>query len=338
MLLLTASGPIPLPHSPVECGGGLLTRTASCRNTTSGADLPDYICGKPPVLSEPCNTQSCSAGCGHPLEEREPCGAYYEDPRSGYDSDAARQDACTSYGCCWAAENTRGFQCYKSSSARSNGCAFDYDGARNNVASANGNSSISQCGDQCCRGDSSHGSCAWTLGYARIGESAPCGRFAGAAKDADPNGWLYHGPDTKATCSYLEASEQKNAKDCKAMCKSHDKCNTANFHSGESICELLDCGLSRSPPKSMSSIGWEVYVWASLVNVRWEVPEWSRCRNTTRAISTDPMFNAWSGGECSLSQQRDVTCFGTDGTGSVEAIVADSECIEFMVKPESERT
>lgn len=41
---------------------------------------------------------------------------------------------------------------------------------------------------------------------------------------------------------------QISSKTCKTACKAKSGCNSVNYHEGQKICELLDCGLHRSPP------------------------------------------------------------------------------------------
>ena len=101
-----------------------------------------------------------------------------------------RASTCESYGCCWGAYTTRGYQCYKSSTAPIGGCVFGYDGAsKPNINSTT--TAITQCGDSCCRGDNTHGSCAWSLGYANPQDSSgdACYKYKNAAINNNRNGW-----------------------------------------------------------------------------------------------------------------------------------------------------
>ena len=314
-----------------SCGGGLRTRSVECRNTTSGEVVGSHFCGAPAQAQETCNEHSCAEGCALELEERKACGAFYDDPGSMLDSTVLREATCASYGCCWGAD-AKGFRCYRSANAPTGQCKFGFDGAAVAGSGAVPTAEVSQCGDQCCRGDASYGACAWTLGWAKAGEAAPCGHHDESATHVDPEGWFYYGPDMSATCEYLEAAKADTAAVCRAACRAQGKCNTVNFHEGEAICELLDCGLQRRPPAQRVAAGWGTYVWGASVSRHWKVGDWSVCAANTRAA--DARWEAWVGGECALTQTRNVSCESTFESG----VLSDSDCLQHFIKPQSERT
>ena len=310
---------------PVTCGGAMRTRTVVCRNTTSNEILNKYMCGASPDTSEPCNTHSCNEGCNIEQENRRACGAFYEDPRSGYDSATIKQDACSSYGCCWANKINKGYQCYKSvNDDDESGCKFGYDGKKKEEVTTATNK-INVCGDSCCRGDTVHGDCAWSLGYAKKNS---CNRYAEAAVNNNLQEWFYHGPDKYAICKYIEAGMQISSKSCKTACKAKSGCNSVNYHEEQKICELLDCGVHRSPPELRKSIGYGVYVWESSYSRKWKVAPWGDCQ-----VQQGESIGAQSGSECLLKQTRDIVCIDKNGD-----TVTDADCFKQSIKPEGIRT
>ena len=312
---------------PVSCGGGLKTRTVHCKNTTTGATVVRGMCGAIPKSSKTCNTHSCIAGCELEVENRKPCGAFYEDPRSGFDSPSIRASTCKSYGCCWGAESSRGYQCYKSKDAPEGGCKFGYDGASlPDVSTAT--STITQCGDSCCRGDSEHGQCAWSLGYANPQDNSgsACNKYKNAASNNDREQWFYYGPDKYAICEYVKAGQATSNSECKTACKAEAGCNTVNYHEGETICELLNCGQQRSPPMTKEIMGFGVYVWESSYSRKWQVGEWGPCKNSTgKGYSSNE--------ECQFTQTRPIACLDKN-----DKVRPDQECLDHFIKPESLRT
>lgn len=190
-----------------------------------------------------------------------------------YDTESIRQATCESYGCCWGANPELGYQCYATTTQLDEpGCMVAADAPVTNDSTAT--TKVTQCGAECCRGDTVKGDCAWSLGFARRDESPACGRFEEAAKKKDVWGWFYHGPDVRASCSHLEGGNAANPAECKAACHAMPSCNAVNYHEKHSICEMLDCGIARNPPPLTSVIGFGAYVWASAIDVRWDTTEW----------------------------------------------------------------
>lgn len=277
---------------PVECGGALSVRDATCVNSTTGEALEDVYCGAKPALSYTCNDHSCTDGCNLELADRLPCGGFYEDIRSQYISASTRQDVCESYGCCWIdEEDTKGAQCYfaedtvlPSDAAEGDRCVEQGPaGSTTTTATA----VVTQCGLQCCRGDTELGECAYTMGYAEPGrEDGACAAYGAAVEDTDFLGWYNFGPHARSSCTYLgSGTGGGTSSGCKAYCSEHPSCNTINWHEEASLCERLNCGMHRNPPNLDDYLGWDTWVWSAGTSYRWAVTsDWSVCVDTNGVV------------------------------------------------------
>lgn len=94
------------------------------------------------------------------------CAGFYSDFRSQSATMTIRRDACHEYGCCYTTKNVRGYQCYrpKDFPDDSAGCKYGFDGARSAKYNATADNVITKCGADCCRGDATHGACAFSVG------------------------------------------------------------------------------------------------------------------------------------------------------------------------------
>lgn len=260
-------------------------------------------------MSERCNDHSCDQGCAVlKLEDRRACGAFYEDPRSLYDSNVIQKETCLNYGCCWTSSPSRGFQCYKSVHMPGNECKNAYDGQldmRNNQTTTE----VTQCGDSCCRGDLKQGPCAWSLGYAHLNDAnGPCSRYTDAALSRSLRTWYYRGPNSYIrNCAFILSGRRNSTDACQASCLAHRDCNAINYHEDTSNCGLLDCGTSRRNVGTAFSLGWVNYVYDSYFTAGWHTGDWSKCS----ANSTSQVIPEANQLECPLWQTRPVSCCST---------------------------
>lgn len=314
------------------CGGGLRFRSGACVESSTGENVDPWRCGPSPVMSKRCNDHSCDQGCAVlKLEDRRACGAFYEDPRSLYDSNVIQKETCLNYGCCWTSSPSRGFQCYKSVHMPGNECKNAYDGQldmRNNQTTTE----VTQCGDSCCRGDLKQGPCAWSLGYAHLNDAnGPCSRYTDAALSRSLRTWYYRGPNSYIrNCAFILSGRRNSTDACQASCLAHRDCNAINYHEDTSNCGLLDCGTSRRNVGTAFSLGWVNYVYDSYFTAGWHTGDWSKCS----ANSTSQVIPEANQLECPLWQTRPVSCRDNEGS-----VVSDDVCIKFVAnKPEFERT
>ena len=107
------------------------TRTANCVNTTSGAVLPNQLCGVEPETSQECNTHSCDEKCAAiGVEDRKRCAPFVQDPRSRFMNVAVRAEVCHEYGCCFDySETVLGTsECYVHKlESEASGCKKDWE-------------------------------------------------------------------------------------------------------------------------------------------------------------------------------------------------------------------
>ena len=296
---------------PVTCGGGLQTKSLECRSS-QGEKLPLQACGAPPETSRVCNAHSCNPGCEahYAYDEaddvseirgdgnknsgrlRKPiCGAYYEDLRSQHRSKTTQRAACEEYGCCWSPSSEVGNQCYKSATQPVNppGCKFGFEDLF--AGGGNATSEVSQCDDRCCRGDATHGKCAYALGYANPSAPNPCGKYE--SEDFSRLDWFRFGPDKMANCkSMIETSRAESALECKAKCRLNGRCNTINFQKQQQVCDLMFCNNKEAFNTLSTVTGFDSYRWSAATNYRWIVGEWGDCRegalNPDGTVASDP--------------------------------------------------
>ena len=197
-----------------SCKRGMKTRTANCVNTTSGAVLPNQLCGVEPETSQECNTHSCDEKCAAiGVEDRKRCAPFVQDPRSRFMNVAVRAEVCHEYGCCFDySETVLGTsECYVHKlESEASGCKKDWEwdaiasgtvrvpkpftsnGGKPTKLFWNGwhepgplmdgqkvstvTDEVTMCGRSCCRGDTELGPCAYDLGYSKPG-AGQCSRF-----------------------------------------------------------------------------------------------------------------------------------------------------------------
>lgn len=325
------------------CGGGMRTRTVTCRNSTTSEKVDDPSrCGKIPPTMESCNTQSCDTGCGLPPSDRKICAGYYQDFRSKVSSEIAQKSLCQSYGCCFAAlSDADSFKlgapkCYTSSShpAESAGCKSASRGAGEIRPG-----SISVCGDQCCSSDTTLGTCGHTVGYAELKATDPCGRYKSSINTESEVGWRSFpvgrrssttGSGSNKACTPLSTTKESSVKACQAACALAAGCNAINYNSPAQICELVQCE-DPARPSTLTAAGWLIFSFGTISLepvASWVIgPDgWSDCIKKATGVT-------WGTSTCEMSQTREVDCLDTNGKK-----LADEICAKKEPKPEFHRT
>ena len=233
------------------CGGGFRTRSRrTCKDLLTNQAVDSSFCGSNSgkedddgkVEIESCHTHSCEDQCYIPLaEDRRPCDPYYDNMHKvEKTSVSAEKERCELYGCCFAsARNSASeFSCYKSLAqvayigSSTNECAVKRDN------SSAVSTTITKCGDSCCRGSDDGGNaCKYHVGYSNPSNATdPCGEYSSSISDAstvvDTLKWVFLGTNTYIkNCMRVSSTKSSTLLECQSACRAvtTSRCSAISF-------------------------------------------------------------------------------------------------------------